>query len=104
LAVLAKHHGIPFYVAAPTSSIDFEMTSGKDIPIEQRSGSEVTLVGGKQMAPSDADVYAPAFDVTPGELVTAIITEKGVLRSPFRTSMEMIRKKEMSTMVRRAVF
>lgn len=104
LAVLARHHGIPFYVAAPTTTIDFEMSSGKDIPIEQRSGAEVTLIGQKQVAPSDVDVYAPAFDITPNELVSAIITDKGVLRSPIRMAMEDLKKKELSSIVRKAVF
>ncbi|MBM4159486.1 MAG: S-methyl-5-thioribose-1-phosphate isomerase [Ignavibacteria bacterium] len=104
LAVLAKHHGIPFYVAAPTTTIDFEMASGKDIPIEQRSGAEVTSYGQKQTAPSGIDVYAPAFDITPNELVSAIITEKGVLRSPFRMAMEELKKKDLSSIVRKAVF
>jgi methylthioribose-1-phosphate isomerase len=104
LAVLAKYHGIPFYVAAPTSTIDFEMTSGKEIPIEQRSSSEVTQLAGRQIAPPDVDAYAPAFDITPNELVAAIITEKGVLRSPFRMAMEMLMKKDLSSMVRKAVF
>jgi methylthioribose-1-phosphate isomerase len=104
LAVMAKHHGIPFYVAAPTSSIDFEMLSGKEIPIEQRSGTEVTQLAGHQIAPTNVDVYAPAFDITPSELVTAIITEKGVLRAPFRMAMKMLIKEELSSMVRKTIF
>jgi methylthioribose-1-phosphate isomerase len=104
LAVLAKHHDVPFYVAAPTSTIDFEMVSGREIPIEQRSGTEVTTFGGRQVAPEGIDVYSPAFDITPGDLITAIITEKGVLRSPYRTAMDNLKKKDLSSMVRRAVF
>lgn len=104
LAVMAKHHGVPFYVAAPTSTIDFEMVTGKEIPIEQRSGREVTNFEGHQIAPAGIDVYAPAFDVTPSELITAIITEKGVLRSPYRTAMDLLKKKDLSSMVRKAVF
>jgi methylthioribose-1-phosphate isomerase len=80
------------------------MTSGKEIPIEQRSSSEVTQLAGKQIAPANVDAYAPAFDITPNELVTAIITEKGVLRGPFRMAMEMLIKKDLSSMVRKAVF
>jgi methylthioribose-1-phosphate isomerase len=104
LAVLAKHHGIPFFVAAPTSTIDFEMLSGTEIPIEQRDPTEVTEIFGRQVAPAGVHVYSPAFDVTPNELVTAIITEKGVLRSPYRVAMEELRRKELSSMVRKAVF
>lgn len=81
LAVLARAHGIPFYVAAPFSTIDFEMSSGTQIPIEQRSPDEVTHIGaGFRIAPEGVSVYNPAFDVTPAELVTAIITEKGVFK------------------------
>jgi methylthioribose-1-phosphate isomerase len=91
LAVTARYHKIPFYVAAPTSTIDFEMASGKDIPIEQRPGTEVTTIGGVQVAPDGVDVYSPAFDVTPHELITAIITEAGVLQHPYRESMELLK-------------
>lgn len=91
LAVLAKHHDIPMYVAAPTSTIDFAMTSGKEIPIEQRSGKEVTHIFGTQIAPDDVDVYAPAFDVTPNDLITAIITERGVLKKPYREAIEILK-------------
>ncbi len=90
LAVAANHHKIPFYVAAPTSTIDFDMKSGKDIPIEQRSGAEVTEFRGVQVAPSGVDVYSPAFDVTPHELITAIITEREVLRHPLRQAIERL--------------
>jgi len=82
LAVLAERHGVPFYVAAPTSTIDCNTASGKDIPIEERSSVEVTHIGGQQIAPEGIDVYAPAFDVTPNSLVTAIVTEKGVIDRP----------------------
>ena len=83
LAVLAKHHSIPMYVAAPSSSIDFDMRNGRGIPIEQRSSREVVEPLGKSIAPKGTDVYSPAFDITPSELITAIITETGVLRPPF---------------------
>ncbi|HEY6952650.1 MAG TPA: S-methyl-5-thioribose-1-phosphate isomerase, partial [Bacteroidota bacterium] len=83
LAVLARYHGIPMYVAAPTSSIDFEMEDGKGIPIEQRHSNEVTELFGKRIAPDNIDVYSPAFDVTPGQLITAIVTDKGILNAPY---------------------
>jgi methylthioribose-1-phosphate isomerase len=92
LAVLAKHHIIPFYVAAPTSTIDFEMSKGSEIPIEQRSGNEVTQIAGDKIAPEGVDVYAPAFDVTPHELITAIITENGVLRPPYTQAITLLKK------------
>jgi len=86
LAVLARHHGIPMYVAAPTSTIDFDMNVGKGIPIEQRNSKEVTEFFGKRIAPESIEVYSPAFDITPSDLVSAIITERGVLRQPYRES------------------
>jgi methylthioribose-1-phosphate isomerase len=104
LAVLAKHHGVPFYVAAPTSTIDFEMLTGREIPIEQRSGSEVTKIGDYQVAPEGVDVYSPAFDVTPNELITAIVTERGVLRESYREALETLKKQDMSKLIRKAVF
>ena len=82
LAVLAHRHAIPFYVAAPTSSVDLACRSGDDIPIEERPSREVTHVLDRQIAPSGVRVANPAFDVTPNELVTAIITESGVARQP----------------------
>jgi methylthioribose-1-phosphate isomerase len=79
VAVLAKAHGIPFYVAAPYSTIDLQTKSGADIPIEQRNAQEVTSIHGSHpVAPSGVSVYNPAFDVTPAELVSGIITERGV--------------------------
>ncbi|MBI3018965.1 MAG: S-methyl-5-thioribose-1-phosphate isomerase [Deltaproteobacteria bacterium] len=78
LAVLAKYHQVPFYVVAPTSTIDFQCPTGREIPIEERSPKEVTHVGGKLVGLEKVDVYNPSFDVTPHELITAIITEKGV--------------------------
>jgi len=83
VAVLAKRHGIPFYVAGPTSSIDIDCRSGKDIPIEQRDAREVSHIFGKPLAPKGMKVFNPAFDVTPQELVTAIITERGVINPPY---------------------
>lgn len=79
LAVLAKHHNIPFYVAAPKSTFDLSIVSGDAIPIEQRKSIEITQGFGNQTAPDDIAVYNPAFDVTPAELITAIITERGVI-------------------------
>ena len=83
LAVLCKHHNIPFYVATPLSTIDLNTASGDDIEIEQRDPTEVTHIGGRQMAPEGVGVAHPAFDVTPAELVTAIITEAGVVYPPY---------------------
>ena len=83
LAVLARHHGIPFYVCAPTSTVDVETASGDAIVIEQRSADEVRRIAGPAVAPNDAHVYAPAFDVTPAALVTAIVTDRGVHRPPY---------------------
>lgn len=81
LAVLARHHQIPFYVAAPSSTFDMALTSGGLIPIEERSGEELTTVGAEQCAPQGCPVFNPAFDVTPGSLVTAFVTERGVFRA-----------------------
>jgi methylthioribose-1-phosphate isomerase len=78
LAVLAKYHGIPFYIAAPSSTIDKDIKSGRDIPIEERNRDEIIYTGSKQTAPLDAKVYNPAFDVTPHNLISSIITEKGI--------------------------
>jgi methylthioribose-1-phosphate isomerase len=83
VAVLARHHGIPFYVAAPLSTIDPSIPSGADIPIEERSGDEVRRTGGRQTAPAETPVYNPAFDVTPAEFIAGIITERGVFRFPY---------------------
>ena len=84
VAVLARHHGIPFYVAAPTSTIDPATATGADIVIEQRSPDEVAVPFGHRIAPVEAAIHNPAFDVTPAELVSAIITDTGVFRAPYR--------------------
>ncbi|PAY17047.1 S-methyl-5-thioribose-1-phosphate isomerase [Rhodopirellula sp. SM50] len=84
VAVLARHHGLPFYVAAPTNTFDLELDCGDDIPIEQRGRDEVAAPHGVGIVPEAANVLNPAFDVTPAELVTAIITERGVIRQPTR--------------------
>lgn len=83
LAVLAHAHGIPFYIAAPTSTFDASLPNGGAIPIEERHGSELTHAEGTAVAPDGTPVYNPAFDVTPGTLVTAIVTEAGVHRGPY---------------------
>ena len=83
LAVLAKENGIPFYVAAPTTTIDPSLASGEEIPIEQRSSEEVTHIQGVGIAPEGIQAANPAFDVTPHRYITAIITEKGIIREPF---------------------
>ena len=83
VAVLARHHGIPFYVAAPWSTIDSTIDSGAAIAIEERDPAEVRGVAGRQTAPSDSPIWNPAFDVTPAELITAIITERGIHRAPY---------------------
>ena len=84
VAILAGYHKIPFYVAAPLSTIDINIKTGKDIPIEERGPDEVRRIRNTYIAPRRVKVYNPAFDVTPAKLVTAIITEKGVLRPPYR--------------------
>lgn len=87
LAVLAKHHGIPFYVAAPTSTIDMATPDGSGIEIEERSADELRNVGDTSIAPDETPVRHPAFDVTPNDLITAIVTEKGVARPPYTESL-----------------
>ncbi|MFH1855880.1 MAG: S-methyl-5-thioribose-1-phosphate isomerase [Candidatus Omnitrophota bacterium] len=88
LAVLAHYHKVPFYVAAPVSTIDFKIKSGREIPIEERDKNEVVKLTGKFVAPKNVKVYSPAFDVTPNELITAIITEKGIIKPPFATKIK----------------
>jgi methylthioribose-1-phosphate isomerase len=87
LAVLAKHHGIPFYIAAPTTTIDLATASGSGIPIEERSVAEVVSLGGVTIAPEGAHAVHPAFDVTPAELITGIVTECGVAEAPFEPTL-----------------
>jgi len=87
VAVLAKAHGIPFYVLAPTSTIDHQTATGDAIPIEQRGSEEITHGFGRQTAPAGIAVYAPAFDVTPAALITAIITERGITRPDYHVSL-----------------
>jgi methylthioribose-1-phosphate isomerase len=83
LAVLARHHGLPFYVAAPMSTVDLSLASGGEIPIEQRDADEVHHIGGTRISPPGSPALNPAFDVTPASLITAIITDRGVLRAPY---------------------
>jgi len=87
LAVLARAHDIPFYVVAPTSTVDLSIASGAEIKIEERHADEVSHHGGKRLAPEGVAVYNPAFDVTPHNLINCIITESGILRPPFATSL-----------------
>jgi methylthioribose-1-phosphate isomerase len=87
VAILAKEHGIPFYCAAPWSTIDLATETGDAIPIEERSATEVTHHGGKQLTPHGVGICNPAFDVTPAKYVTAIFTERGVLRAPYTESL-----------------
>ncbi|MFH1729416.1 MAG: S-methyl-5-thioribose-1-phosphate isomerase [Pseudomonadota bacterium] len=89
-AVLAKYHKIPFYPAMPSSTIDLNCPCGSEIPIEERERTEITHVFGKQIAPKDIKIYNPAFDVTPAELITALITEKGVIYPPFENKIREI--------------
>jgi methylthioribose-1-phosphate isomerase len=90
LAVLAMEHGIPFYVAAPISTFDKTIHSGEGIPIEERNGEEITTIFGKRIAPEEIMVYNPAFDITPHRYVSAIVTEKGVIRAPFENALRCI--------------
>lgn len=87
VAVLAKEHGIPFYVAAPFSTVDLETSDGSKIPIEQRNSHEVSHIAGKQMVPDGVEIENPAFDVTPAKYVTAIITERGIAKAPYSDSL-----------------
>ena len=88
VAVLAREHQIPFYVAAPLSTIDLKTPDGQQIPIEERSAREVTHVGGSQVAPDGAQVWNPAFDVTPNQFIAGIITERGIFRAPYTETLK----------------
>jgi methylthioribose-1-phosphate isomerase len=90
VAVLAKAHNIPFYVACPLSTIDLSTPSGADIPIEERHSDEVSFGFGKRTAPKGVAIYNPAFDITPSELVTAIITEKGIIKAPYDQTLKQL--------------
>ena len=95
LSVLAAYHHIPFYIAAPFSTFDFSISSGKEIVIEERNPDEVRKLAGVYTAPKDVPVYNPAFDVTPSSLIAGIITEKGVLKAPYEETIARY-KKELS--------
>jgi methylthioribose-1-phosphate isomerase len=88
VAVLAKEHGIPFYVAAPMTTLDLTLSTGAEIPIEERDRREITHIKDHQLAPDGIDVHNPAFDVTPNHLIAAIITDRGVARAPFVESLK----------------
>ncbi len=87
VGILAKHFGIPLYIAAPSSTIDLACPTGAGIPIEERDGDEVRRINGELICPADVKVYNPAFDVTPAELITAIVTEHGIAKAPFTQSL-----------------
>jgi len=97
LAILAREHGLPFYVAAPSSTFDLDLPTGQEIPIEERDPREVTHFGLRPVAPEGVRVFNPAFDVTPHRYITAIITEKGILRPPYQESIRQMFFKETAT-------
>jgi len=88
--VAARHHGIPFYIAAPLSTVDLSLATGEDIPIEERAAEEITNWGGRRIAPENASCYTPAFDVTPAELITGIITERGICTPPYSETLHAL--------------
>ncbi|MGV8839338.1 MAG: S-methyl-5-thioribose-1-phosphate isomerase [Bauldia sp.] len=90
VAILARHFGIPFYIAAPSSTLDFDCLTGRDIPIEQRAADEVLGFAGVRTAPAGAKARNPAFDVTPHDLIAGIITERGIVRAPFDTGLSAL--------------
>jgi len=97
VAVLAKEHGIPFYVAAPISTVDLATPDGSKIPIEQRNAREITHIAGKQMTPDGVQIENPAFDVTPARYVAAIITERGIARAPYEESLSELAQQVQKT-------
>jgi len=96
LSILAKAHGIPFYVAAPFSTIDLDTPDGSKIPIEQRSPREITHIAGKQLTPEGVEIENPAFDVTPAKYVTAIVTERGIVRAPYVEALRQLAGEEVA--------
>jgi methylthioribose-1-phosphate isomerase len=94
VAVLARHHGVPFYVAAPLSTFDFSLTDGGQIPVEERAPEEVTRLYGQSVAPPEAAALNLAFDVTPSELISGIITEAGIARPPYSSSLKPWKQKK----------
>lgn len=99
VAVLAKENHVPFYVAAPFSTIDLETADGSKIPIEQRNPAEVTHIAGKQMTPDGVQIENPAFDVTPAKYVTAIVTERGIARAPYEESLARLAGRPLVTSI-----
>ncbi len=97
LAIVARHHRIPFYVAAPLSTIDFALATGDEIPIEERDATEMTHIDGISISPHGVGVLNPAFDVTPGELITAIITESGILEPPYDVTLSRLKERNAKT-------
>ena len=97
LSILAKHHRIPFYIAAPSSTFDLSIATGADIPIEQRDPGEVIRFMDVQTAPNGIDVYNPAFDVTEGRDITAIITEKGIIERPNANRIDALLRSQEGT-------
>ncbi len=93
LAVLSKQHQLPFYVAAPLSTIDFDIKSGKEIVVEKRPPGEITQIGGKEVAPEDVPALNPAFDVTPHQFISALVTEKGIIRPPLFEGLAKLKNK-----------
>lgn len=91
LSVIAKVYNVPFYIAAPISTVDFDMETGSNIKIEERDSREVTHIGDIRIAPEGIEVYNPAFDVTPGENITGIITQKGIIKKPFKENLLKIK-------------
>jgi methylthioribose-1-phosphate isomerase len=90
LAILAKEHNIPFYVAAPLSTIDFNLKTGREIPIEERDKKEVSHIGGKRIVPHGVSIWNPAFDVTPNRFIAAIITDHGVVKKPYQKNLKKL--------------
>ncbi|HIU64393.1 MAG TPA: S-methyl-5-thioribose-1-phosphate isomerase [Candidatus Avacidaminococcus intestinavium] len=90
LAVLAKQHGIPFYIAAPLNTFDFKLTTGTKIPIEERAPEEITFIADKQVAPLNIKVFNPAFDITPSKYITGIITEHGIIQKPYKQNIKAL--------------
>jgi methylthioribose-1-phosphate isomerase len=90
VAVLARAHGVPFYVAAPTSTVDLSLATGASIPIEERPAAEAAVIAGRRIVPEGVPVLHPAFDVTPHSLVTAIVTERGIARDPYEASLQAL--------------
>jgi methylthioribose-1-phosphate isomerase len=97
VAVLAREHGVPFYVAAPLTTLDLSLASGEEIPIEERDSMEVTHIRDHQLAPDGVNVHNPAFDVTPHQFITAIITDKGVARPPYEKSLKKLFEPQIDT-------